>query len=243
MFRNSRLETKDRHGLESMTITAQTHAPQSKALTVERGARTSRLFRLSRAVASVCAIALFAGPTFAQPKPQTAIERMQAPGPEAAALARRAGLWDVTITFTPSPDAKPIVFGGLIAERKMIGLFLEETIRPGTGSAIPDFRRISYLTFSRVEGRWQYVSLDTRFPAGLMPAYSPDRGIDGKITFQFESLAFAGFGQEVEGWMLRSNYVILPHGDDAEVAQQYWTRADGSERQWLAVEYRYNRHR
>ena len=222
---------------------SRTPAPQSRALTVASGVRAWRLFRLGRAVMGACAIALFAGPTFAQQSPQTAIERMQEPGPEAVALAKRAGLWDVKITFRPSPDIKPIVFDGLIAERKMIGLFLEEILRPGTGSTIPDFRRISYLTYSRVEGRWQYVSLDTRFPAGLMPAYSPDKGIDGKITFQFESLAFAGFGQEVEGWMLRSNYVILPHGDDAEVAQQYWTRADGSERQWLAVEYRYNRHR
>ena len=224
-------------------MTAQTPAPRSKALTVASGTRTSRLFRLGRAVMSACAIVLFAGPTFPQQSAQTAIERMQEPGPEAIALAKRAGLWDVTITFRPSPDVKPSVFDGLIAERKMIGLFLEETIRPGAGSTTADFRRISYLTYNRVEGRWQYVSLDTRFPAGLMPAYSPDRGIDGKITFQFESLAFAGFGQEVEGWMLRSNYIILPHGADTEVAQQYWTRADGSERQWLAVEYRYNRHR
>jgi hypothetical protein len=166
---------------------------------------------------------------------------MQTPGPEAQALARRAGLWDVTITFKPTADAKPIILDGLIAERKMVGLFLEETIRPGPGSTVPDFRRISYLTYNRVEGRWQYVSLDTRFPAGLMPAYSPDKGVDGKITFQFESLAFAGFGSDVEGWMLRSDYVILPHSNDDEVAQQHWTRADGSERQWLAVEYRYRR--
>jgi len=98
----------------------------------------------------------------------TAIELMQAPGPEAAALAKRAGLWNVTITFRPSPDIKPIVFDALIAERKMIGLFLEETIRPGPGSTVPDFRRISYLTYSRVEGRWRYP-LSGGFDAGLQP--------------------------------------------------------------------------
>jgi hypothetical protein len=43
--------------------------------------------------------------------------------------------------------------------------------------------------------------------------------------------------------MLRSDYVILPHSDDDEVTQLHWARADGSERQWLAVEYRYRRHR
>ena len=103
-------------------MTVQTPAPQSRALTAASGVR-ARLFRLGRAVTSACAFALFAGPTFTQPSPQTAIKRMQVPGPEAVALAKRAGLWDVTITFRPSPDVKPIVFDGLIAERKMIGLF------------------------------------------------------------------------------------------------------------------------
>jgi hypothetical protein len=227
--------------LYSMTMTARTLFPLSKLRTFGAGMRS---LRLGPALVTASALALLAGPAFAQqgPATATAIEQMQVPGPEAQALAKRAGLWDVTITFRPSPEAKPIVSDGLIAERKMVGLFLEETIKPGPGSSQADFRRISYLTYSRVEGRWQYVSLDTRFPAGLMPAYSPDRGVDGKITFQFESLAFAGFGQNVEGWMLRSDYVILPHTDDVEVAQQHWTRADGSERHWLAVEYRYTRH-
>jgi hypothetical protein len=171
----------------------------------------------------------------------SAIERMQEPGPEAKALARRAGAWDVVMTLRPAPDAKPIVTTGVVAERSMVGLFLEEIMKPAPGSSTPEFRRISYLTYSKVEGRWQYVSLDTRFPAGIMPAWSFEKEVDGKLTLQFETLGFVGFGSEVEGRMTRSNYVITRDGDDHELARQYWTQADGSGREWLAVEYEYTR--
>jgi hypothetical protein len=85
---------------------------------------------------------------------------MQEPGPEAKALARRAGAWDVVMTL-----------------------------------------------------------LDTRFPAGIMPAWSLEKEVDGKLTLQFESLGFVGFGSEVEGRMTRSNYVITRDGDDHELAR------------------------
>jgi hypothetical protein len=41
-----------------------------------------------------------------------------------------------------------------------------------------------------------------------------------------------GFGQQVEGRLTRSNYVITRESEDHEVARQYWTRADGSGREW-----------
>jgi hypothetical protein len=174
---------------------------------------------------------------------QNAIERMNEPGPEAARLAKRAGVWDLTITMRPAPDAKPLVWKDLVAERKMVGVFLEEVIRPAPGSGQADFRRISYLTYNRIEGRWQYVSLDTRFPAGIMPAYSVDRQSPEHVVLEFESLAFPGWGEAVDGWMLRSSYAVTVEDNDHELARQYWTRADGSGERWLGVEYRYVRQR
>jgi hypothetical protein len=174
---------------------------------------------------------------------QNAIERMNEPGPEAARLAKRAGVWDLTITMRPAPDAKPLVWKDLVAERKMVGVFLEEVIRPAPGSGQEDFRRISYLTYNRIEGRWQYVSLDTRFPAGIMPAYSVDRQSPEHVVLEFESLAFPGWGEAVDGWMLRSSYAVTLEDNDHELARQYWTRADGSGERWLGVEYRYVRQR
>src|ERR1700687_3746392 len=138
----------------------------------------------------------------------SAIQRMQEPGPEAQELARRAGVWDVVTTFRLTPDAGPTVSRGVIAERRMVGLFLEEVMKPAPGSDTADFHRISYLIYSRVEGRWQYVSLDTRLPVGIMPAQSFGKGTDRELTLQFEPLGFIGFGSEVEGRMIRSNLVI-----------------------------------
>jgi hypothetical protein len=186
------------------------------------------------------ALLIAAVPAVAQ---QSAIERMNQPGPEADRLARRTGVWDLTLTMRPAPGAKPIVWNDLIAERKMVGVFLEEVIRPAPGSDQADFRRISYLTYNRIEGRWQYVSLDTRFPAGIMPAYSVDRQSPEHVVLEFESLAFPGWGEAVDGWLLRSSYEVTLEDKDHEVARQHWTRADGSGERWLGVEYRYVRQR
>jgi hypothetical protein len=208
----------------------------------------SRFSTLLGRCLSIAFAATFAAPALLARAPErtatrSAIERMQKPGPEAEQLSRRAGVWNVVITLRPTPDATPIVTTGLVAERTMIGLFLQEVMRPAPGSSTPDFRRISYLHYNRVEGRWQYVSLDTRFPAGIMPAWSFEREVGGKLTLQFEGLAFAGWGEEVEGWLMRSNYVISRDSDDHEFARQFWTRADGSGREWLAVQYEYTRRR
>ncbi|HEX6451410.1 MAG TPA: DUF1579 family protein, partial [Trebonia sp.] len=94
----------------------------------------------------------------------TAAERLLVPGPEEKQLAERAGTWTVIATMWPAPGAEPIVTDGLVAERAMIGLYLQETMHPGPGSTGPDFRRIDYLHYDRVEGRWKYVSMDTRLP-------------------------------------------------------------------------------
>jgi hypothetical protein len=173
----------------------------------------------------------------------SAVERMQAPGPEEERLRRTVGTWEVTSTIRVTPEAAPIVSTGLVAERTMVGLYLQEVMRPGPGSRTPDFRRISYLYFSRVEGRWQYVSIDTRFPVGIMPARSFDRQAEDTLRLEFEPLAFVGLGREVEGRMIRSTYEVTREGDDHEFARQYWVQSDGSGRKWLAVEYEYRRKR
>lgn len=76
-----------------------------------------------------------------------------------------------------------------------------------------------------------------------MPAYSFANESDGKLTMEFESLAFVGLGREVEGRMIRSNLEIVRDGDDHEFVRQYWMQADGTARKWLAVEYEYRRRR
>jgi Protein of unknown function (DUF1579) len=163
----------------------------------------------------------------------------QGGGDESQLLARTVGTWDVITTFRFAPDSAPVVTRGVVAERRMVGAYLEEVMRPGPGSELADFRRISYLTYGKTEGRWQYVSLDTRLPVGIMPAFSFGKETDRKLTLQFEPMGFAGF----DGRMMRSNLVITRVSEGRELAQQYWIAADGTGREWLAVQYEYIRRR
>jgi Protein of unknown function (DUF1579) len=188
------------------------------------------------AVVIVMGAALGARPELAGAEPPSAAARMSVPGAEGKLLATDAGSWEVVATLRPTADAKPMVTRGLVAERTLIGLYLQEVMKPGANSSEPEFQRIDYLTYNRVEGRWQYVSMDTRLPVGIMPAYSFDKG-----ELQFEPIAFVGLGHNVEGMMVRSNMVITRDGNAHQTKEQYWSMADGSGRTWLAVQYDYRR--
>jgi len=202
-------------------------------------------FRLTRpalfGLAGLLACALWAGRSQAESPSPSAAERLNSPGPEAEELTRRAGTWDVVATFWPKAGAEPQITRHLIAQRSMIGSFLHEVMRPAPGSGTPDFQRIDYLGWNRVEGRWQYVSLDTRLPVGIMPASSFSRGEPGRIALHFEPIAFPGFGPEVEGRMLRSDLTIVRKGANHELKEQRFVAADGSGEPWLAARYEYTR--
>ena len=170
----------------------------------------------------------------------TAAERLLTPGPEEEQLAERAGTWNVAATMWPEPGAEPVVTSGLIADRTMIGLYLQEIMRPGPGGG-PDFRRIDYLSYDRVEGRWKYVSIDTRLPVSIMPASSFGRAENGTLRLVFEPLGFIGFGTKVDGKLTRSDMLITRRSASHELKQQHFISADGTGRQWLAVQYEYRR--
>jgi hypothetical protein len=180
---------------------------------------------------------LFPAPLAAQSNRSTSSANLS--GHENQRLARSTGTWDVVTTFRFAPDSASVVTRGVVAERKMVGAYLEEVMTPAPGSKVADFRRIAYLTYNKVEGRWQYVSLDTRLRVGIMPAYSFGKENDRKLTLQFEPLGFVGY----DGRMMRSNLVITRTSDDRDLAQQYWIAADGTGREWLAVQYEYTRRR
>jgi hypothetical protein len=170
-----------------------------------------------------------------------AAKRMMQPGPEDRELASESGTWNVVSTLRLTPDAEPIVTRGIIATRRMIGNYQQEIMKPAPGSDTPDFRRLAYLHYFRVQGCWQYVSMDTRFPVGIMPAKGCEKAHDGKLTLEFDSIPFVGLGDKVEGRTINSNLVIVHDGPDHEYVRQYWTRADGTGRRWLAVQYEYTR--
>src|SRR5690242_2070919 len=72
----------------------------------------------------------------------TAAQRMLEAGPERQSLEKQTGTWDVVASIWPAPDTQPIVSRGIVAERKMIGSILQETMHPAPGSQTPAFTRL-----------------------------------------------------------------------------------------------------
>ena len=173
------------------------------------------------------------------PSTQLASVRLNQLGPENEAMARSVGQWDVTETVWDAPDAAPQVITGLIAERRMVGQMLQETLR---SAAEPDkILRMDYLSFNRVERRWQYVSMEMRAPVGMMTAQSYGREQDDRIGIVFQPFAVPGPGRAVTGQMLRMRQEIIADGPDSQRKDQYFTLADGASDGWLAHRYSYAR--
>jgi hypothetical protein len=171
----------------------------------------------------------------------SAAERLNELGPENAAMAAYAGLWDVTETVWNKPGGDPVTTTGLVAERRMIGSYLQEFIRPASDTSNQDIKRIDYLSFQRVEGRWKYVSIEMRAPVGIMPASSFDRGDAAGIVLVHDSFAITGGGSEVAGQMLRMNTIVTRDGPDRDVKNQHFILSDGTGTAWLAHRYAYSR--
>lgn len=167
-------------------------------------------------------------------------------GSENGISARMVGSWDVTETVWDSPAAAPTELKNEVATRRMIGSMLEEAIH--SASSAGPILRIDDLMFNRVEGRWEYVSMDTRAAVGIMTAQSYDRGQPGRIDIVFQPFSIPGSSASVPGsssggvgLMLRMRQEIIRQDVDHEVKNQYFAMADGSGTQWLAHRYAYVR--
>jgi hypothetical protein len=171
----------------------------------------------------------------------SAAERLSELGPENGAMAAYTGLWDVTESVWDTPGSNPVTTTGLVAERRMVGSYLQEFLRPESDIYNQDIKRIDYLSFQRVEGRWKYVSIEMRAPVGIMPAYSYDRGDAAGVVLVHDPFAVAGGESEVAGQMVRMKTVVTRDGPDRDVKNQYVILADGSGTVWLAHRYAYTR--
>lgn len=160
-------------------------------------------------------------------------------GRENAQIAQRAGIWDVKETVWDSPGAKPTTTTW-IAERRMIGEFLEEILEPAVGAPAAQIQRIDYLSYHRIEGRWKYVSMDTRASVGMMPASSVDRGNIADIRIVFEPFAVPMSGSSA-GQLLSMQEEIRQIDTDHDEKDQYFNLADSSGTSWLKHKYEYVR--
>ena len=200
------------------------------------------LARLRTPVALALAMSsLLSGAQAISVEPRTATERLNQPGPQGEALARGTGTWDVTFTNWDAPGAEPTVVTGLVAERRMIGPMLEEILRPAPDAGGTPFVRVDDLTFNRLEGRWQYMSMDSRVPFGLMTAASLDADPAQRVFVAFTPFATTGSGNVASGQMFRMEQVIQRQDADHETKDQYFTPAGGAPAKWLAKRYSYTR--
>ena len=131
---------------------------------------------------------LFAAALFAVTTSSAQVQ-LAKPDAQTEQLRSMAGSWDVVMTFRPSPGMVPQVATGIVAERTMIGDYLQEVMRPELAAgAADDFRRISYLVHNKTDSRWEYSSIDTRV-RGVMTRsnFGNERGME--ITFFMQSFA------------------------------------------------------
>ena len=184
---------------------------------------------------------VLAGAQAGSVEPRTSTERLNEAGPQAEALARGAGTWDVTFINWEAPGAAPTVVTGLVAERRMIGPMLEEILRSAPDAGGAPFVRVDDLTFNRLEGRWQYMSMDSRVPFGLMTAASLDADPAQRVFVAFTPFATTGSGPVASGQMFRMEQVIQRQDADHETKDQYFTAAGGAPAKWLAKRYSYTR--
>ena len=210
---------------------------------------TQRLFMFDRReflggavlAASLAPAAAIAGAQTPPTPIANTAQRLNAFGPEADRLARRAGLWDVVETLWDRPEGELVTTRGLVAERAMFGSMLQEILRPPADIGRRAVARTDMLAYNRMEGRWGYVSFDTRAPVGLMPAWSNDVGAVDAIALVFAPFAVPAPGGAAIGQLLRMEQVIRFSDDTHDVKDQYFTLADGSGTRWLAHRYAYQR--
>lgn len=177
---------------------------------------------------------------FAQQK-KSAKEELNELGPENSILAKRSGLWNVTETVWEYPGAKPIVINGMVAERVMIGLMLQEFIRPLKDTLHHDVRRTDLITFNQLESRWNYVSFDTRAPVGLMPAWSNLRGDGTKIELNFAPFAVVADDADIKGQLMIMDQSIIYKDENNDIKDQYFMLANGKGTRWLGRRYSFVR--
>lgn len=177
-------------------------------------------------------ILLLAAPMVAHAAPAPT-KNLSALGPENGQMAKLVGTWDVIETAWDGPNAKPKITKA-VAQRQMIGSFLQETLRPSLGSS--QVLRMDYLSFNRTEGRWKYVSMDMRAPVGIMSAASFGRGQNGRIDVTFEPFSLPNSGQ-----LLQMNQTISQRDANHDRKDQRFVVADGSGQMWLGHRYDYTR--
>lgn len=141
----------------------------------------------------------------------------------------------------PAADTEPVTMPPAVARRRMIqDVYLEEVMEPAPGSDEPPFTRTAFLSFNDLNGRYEYVSLDTRFPPMMFETAFDNTLMNGNtITVYHDAFISPGFDPATAGQLVKQRRDIIVENQDRVVVRQYWTLPAGEE--FLAVESVYTR--
>lgn len=195
---------------------------------------------MPRLIRTAAMLAVLVGPVAGQS--QTAEQmpsstRLAMPGEQHAWLEPLVGRWDVEMLVYPGPGAEPVVSDDVSATREWIlgQRYIAEELR-GTVFGAPSARN-GVLGYNRLDGRFEWVKMDTFEPGQMIYLGRGDAGPEG-FSLWGESNE-AGMGPEPTGRYreLRFEFDIV----DADYnVQRIFARYPGGE-EFLFVEQRFTR--
>ena len=179
------------------------------------------------------------------PKPNAAsilpLDKAAMLGPEYDLIRPMVGSWQVQQRMWAKADAKPVSSPPFRVRRQLIGHFLQEVMEPIQGTQVASFTRLSYLNFNNANRRWEYIVLDTGWPALMFETSKDDAVAKGnQLSFYLDAFVMPPMmGKEQAGQLARQRRTITRVGPDQQLMQQYLTLPAGKE--YLAIEYVYTR--
>ncbi|GAB3643698.1 hypothetical protein GCM10027423_43350 [Spirosoma arcticum] len=162
-------------------------------------------------------------------------------GPEYDLVRPMMGSWQVQQRTWAKAGAKPVSSPPFRVRRQLIGHFLQEVMEPVQGTQVPPFTRLSYLNFNNANRRWEYIVLDTRWPAMMFETSTDEAVAKGnQLSFYLDAFVMPPMmGKEQAGQLARQRRTITLLGPDQQLMRQYLTLPAGKE--YLAIEYVYTR--
>jgi hypothetical protein len=196
----------------------------------------------SRTLAAACLagfglIALADAPRAQTAEGVPAAARLAMPGDEHRWLEPLIGDWTVEMLVYPGPGAEPIVSNEVTATRQwtLDGRYLREELR-GTVFGQPAARD-GVLGYNRLDGRFEWVTVDTFEPGQMIYVGRDDASPEG-FSMYGESTE-AAMGPEPTGRKRELRFEFDIDGPDYNV-QRIYARFPGQE-EFLFVEQRFTR--
>jgi hypothetical protein len=157
-------------------------------------------------------------------------------------ISRQVGNWTTRQRVWSSPGTEPIELPPMVVSRRMVrGVFLEEVMEAAPGSDQDPFTRVAYLSFNPINRRFEYVTLDSRYPPIMFETSVDDKIEDGRAIILYVTgfTTPSGFGEIPPREWASQRRLLIVQDSDTTLCRQYWTLPQSAP--FLAMEYTYKR--